>query len=321
MHTIPSRWTRLGKCDSNVGDGETMKLTIGLLIFICVTAVTVHLAATKKIDTPLAGVLLFFAIASGFITANYDVISRFKATKDGIEVETALNQIDEAKLSALSEIKKDVDAHKESIRLLVANANDTAKKLEEQKGSLSELIQTADELIDKTSDIYRLPDGRTRMGSAISGNPTVLLEKLKEHDEQIKNKDFQGAYATIKECVKIYEESKDKEDGVAMKTGGSLTPDGIAMIYGAASEHALRASDKEQALPWARKAHEASSSPRSKALLVRVLMGCGQLEEAQKLADDTLKTESKESSEFRSILVQAGILKNQSPTNESTPTK
>lgn len=286
-----------------------MKLTIGLLIFICVTAVTVHLAVSKKIDTPLTVVLLFFAIASGFVATNYDVISRFKATKDGIEIDTALNQIDEAKLTALSEIKKDVDAHKESIRLLVATANDTSKKLEEQKKALSDLVQTADELIDKTSDIYRLPDGRTRMGSAISGNPTVLLEKLKEHDELIKNKDLEGAYKTIRECVRIYEQSKDKEGGVAMRTGGALTPDGVAMVYGVASEHALRASDKEQALSWARKAQDASPGPRSKALLVRVLLVCGQVEEAQKIVDEALKLDDKESSEFRLILVQAGILK------------
>jgi heme/copper-type cytochrome/quinol oxidase subunit 3 len=78
-----------------------MKLTIGLLIFICMAAVTIHLAATKKIDAVMAAVLLTFAIGAAFVTANYDIISKAKISKDGLELETAINKLNKLKDSSI----------------------------------------------------------------------------------------------------------------------------------------------------------------------------------------------------------------------------
>jgi chromosome segregation ATPase len=128
-----------------------MKLTIGLLIFVIVTAITMYLAVKKRIDNKLSFIFLTFAIIAGFVTANYDVVGYLKLGREGLEVETqaAKRQIGDAKSKALAEIDSEVKSQKESIRLLMANANQTSDKLEEQRKALSDLIHTATALQEK----------------------------------------------------------------------------------------------------------------------------------------------------------------------------
>lgn len=128
-----------------------MKLTIGLLIFVLVTAITMYLAVKKRIDSKLTFIFLTFAIIAGFVTANYDVVRSLKLGREGLEVETqaAKREIGEAKSTALAEIDSEVKSQKESIRLLMANANETSDKLEEQRKALSDLIDTATFLQEK----------------------------------------------------------------------------------------------------------------------------------------------------------------------------
>jgi len=120
-----------------------MKETIGLLIFLCITAVTMHLSVSKKIDGKIALLFLSFAVLSGFVAANYDVIKRFKFGGNGVELETAKREIGTAKSDALKEIDTEVKSQKESIRLLISTANETSDKLETQRKALSELVTTA----------------------------------------------------------------------------------------------------------------------------------------------------------------------------------
>ena len=128
-----------------------MKLAIGLLIFLLVTAITMYLAIKKRIDSKLTVIFLAFAIIAGFVTANYDVIRFLKLGREGLEVETqaAKREIGEAKSTALAEIDSEVKSQKESIRLLVANANETSDKLKGQRKALSRLIDTAKVLQEK----------------------------------------------------------------------------------------------------------------------------------------------------------------------------
>lgn len=122
-----------------------MKLIIGLLIFVCITTVTLYLVTSKKIDHKLTVTLLIFAVFAGFVAANYDIVEHLKVRNKDFEVEvtTAKRQIDTSKTSALAEIGKEVKSQKESIRLLISNANDTSGKLEEQGKSLTDLIDKA----------------------------------------------------------------------------------------------------------------------------------------------------------------------------------
>jgi hypothetical protein len=51
VHTIPSRWSRLGKCDSDVGEMKMMRLTVTVLALLLVFT-----AGCRKDDVPITQV-------------------------------------------------------------------------------------------------------------------------------------------------------------------------------------------------------------------------------------------------------------------------
>lgn len=130
-----------------------MKDLVALLIFICVSITTIYIAVRKKIDLKMTITFLCFSIISGLTVSNYDVIKKFKW--GSIEVETAKKEITEAKETALKEIGIEVKDQKESIKLLISNANDTREKIEKQKEALNSLIQKASDLQFKIEDQKR----------------------------------------------------------------------------------------------------------------------------------------------------------------------
>jgi methyl-accepting chemotaxis protein len=127
-----------------------MKDLIALLAFICFSITTIYLSVNKLIDLKLTIALLCFSIISGITIANYDLIKKFKW--GNVEVETAKREIIGVKETALKEISSEVKDQKESIKLLISNANDTRDKIERQKESLTELIKTATDLQKKIEE-------------------------------------------------------------------------------------------------------------------------------------------------------------------------
>jgi len=116
-----------------------MKLTIGLLAFICISAISIHLAVIKKIDYGLTIILLCFSIAAGFVIANYDIIKNMEFGK--LKLEMAKKEILDVKESAISDIREEIVLQKNSINLLIRDANNSSKKLESQKNDIDELIK------------------------------------------------------------------------------------------------------------------------------------------------------------------------------------
>jgi len=127
-----------------------VKDLIAFLVFICVVITTIPLAVTKRIDRGLTVILLSFSIIALITIPNYDLVKRFKWL--GVEIETAKREIVETKESALKEISSQVKGQKESIKLLISNANDTRDKIKRQKEALNELIRTAINLQNKIED-------------------------------------------------------------------------------------------------------------------------------------------------------------------------
>jgi len=84
------------------------------------------------------------------IVVNYNSISKLKWGE--FEVDYAKTQIDTYTKNKLKDIAKEIDNHKESIRLLLSTANTTIEKLENQKEALNDLIQKAAELQTKIED-------------------------------------------------------------------------------------------------------------------------------------------------------------------------
>lgn len=121
-----------------------MQTLVACSIFVAIAAPTVYWAVTRKIDKGLTVILLSFSIVSGFMFANYDLIKTLKW--GNMEVETAKREIAEVKESAIKEMTAEIKEQKESIRLLILNANDTREKIEKQKEALNDVIRKASDL-------------------------------------------------------------------------------------------------------------------------------------------------------------------------------
>jgi chromosome segregation ATPase len=121
-----------------------MKEIIALIVFLIVFGITLYLLINKKISGRFAIALLCFSIISGISISNYDLIQSFKW--GGLELATVKKEITDIKDEALKEIKSEVVDQKQSIKLLITNANDSREKIEVQKESLNKLISKAQEL-------------------------------------------------------------------------------------------------------------------------------------------------------------------------------
>ncbi|OGV67901.1 MAG: hypothetical protein A2498_10850 [Lentisphaerae bacterium RIFOXYC12_FULL_60_16] len=184
-----------------------MKVTVGLLIFVCITVVTIHLAVSKKLDGKMTLLFLSFAVLSGFVAANYDAIRHLKFGGDGVELETAKQEISTAKSTALEEIDAEVKSQKESITLLISTANETSAKLEDQNKALSELISTATalqrEIEKQKQDVVNLnQDGQKAKQDVVNLNQDGQkakqeIVKLNQASSQIALALVRATYLTI----------------------------------------------------------------------------------------------------------------------------
>ena len=159
-----------------------MRDIVGLLVFLCLTIITIYLAVTKQINWRLTIVFFIFTIFSSFVIVKYEDIKKFKW--GDVELETAKKEISDLKGSAIKEIKDEVKEQKESIKLLISNANETKEKIEKQKESLNDLIETAKKLqkyIDnQTKIIIKLNESAENTKADIerlnlASNKTALL--------------------------------------------------------------------------------------------------------------------------------------------------
>jgi len=121
-----------------------MKEIIALLWAICITVVTIYFLVSGKLSKAPSGLLFSVAIVGGLAIVNYDFIKKFEGF--GVSVETARQEISSAKSEALTEIKNDVEAHKQSIALLIRTENELNDRLEKQKAIVDTMIEKAQSL-------------------------------------------------------------------------------------------------------------------------------------------------------------------------------
>lgn len=172
-----------------------MKLIIGLLIFICVTVLTMYFAVTKRFDYKLTIIFLVFAIMAGFVVANYDVVKHLKFGHEGLEVETkaAKLEIASAKTSALAEINTEMKSQKDAIQLLISNANDTYDKLGDQEKSITELLNSGTALQERIEE----QKAEVTMLNRDSQAAKKEIEKLNEASTRIALALFKATYLTL----------------------------------------------------------------------------------------------------------------------------
>ena len=225
------------------------------------------------------------------------------------KIKTAAQQAEtDAKEIAL--IRKRVESEAATVDLTVKEAAD-AKKL---VADLTEQNRIAEEkhkkFPEKTSEVVRLPDGRTKAGKIISGKPTLLFEKFEEAVASYQKKDFKRAFDEFSECVKIYEESR-KQELDAVMISGTLTQESLNKLYYIAAMTAQNIGEYDISLKWAKKAVDIKPTPKDKALLVTCYLNKNKTAEAQQLVDEMLNKNNDESELFKKILIKSGVPINQ----------
>ncbi len=130
-----------------------MKEVIGLVVFLGFAIVIVYGAFDKRIGTPLAVSLFLASLAAGFVIAKSDDILNFRFS--GLDITTIQQQVTEFKDQAISEIRNEVEAQKESIKLLTSEANQSRERLSEQQGSIESIVATAQEVEGRIGEHWR----------------------------------------------------------------------------------------------------------------------------------------------------------------------
>jgi len=174
--------------------------------------------------------------------------------------------------------------------------------LEDQTAAADWHLKQLDEHIQS---MKILPDGRTRMGNTVTGHAVVLLPKI-EALQKIAVESPAETLPLARECVTIYETTKERTKGVVL-ADGELGPEIVAWLYMTAASAAQRAGEHDQALAWARAAMEARPSGERQFLLVTALINKNLQTEANTLIQQGLRTSGTEATKFRQFLDQFKI--------------
>lgn len=213
----------------------------------------------------------------------------------------------------IAQIRKRVEAQAATMDL-VAKESAEAKRLLADLSKQNQIAeQKLKELGERTSEVVRLPDGRTKFGNIITGVPSTLQKEFDAGLAAYRQNDLPTALAAFSKCIEMHEKSKKQEGNVAM-ISGRVNPAAIATIYAYAADAALRSDKTDLAVPWAQLSVDTVPSPERKALLVACLIKNQKMKEAQELIDKTLKEQNNDSKRFRDVLIEWGFLSKQ-PNN------
>jgi hypothetical protein len=156
-----------------------MKIIFSILCFTIISFIAIYHSINKKIDNKLCIILLSFAIISGLSISNYDIVNKLKFGQ--FELETAKREINQTKINAIDSINAEVNSQKETIKLLIQNANYLSDKFDSQKNELMKLINTAtilqDNIKTQKQDIVNLNNEgkRTKVDIEILNNASAQI--------------------------------------------------------------------------------------------------------------------------------------------------
>lgn len=136
----------------------------------------------------------------------------------------------------------------------------------------------------------------------------LLKQRFEEAIEFHKKEQDKQAYVAARECVELYESSKDagKADGPDL---GGVTTDGAAAIYSVAAEICQRVDQHKRALDWARRAVALHPSPERKALLATTYLNLKMHAEANSIIEEATSSDDPASLELRQLLTAFGVIK------------
>ena len=136
-------------------------------------------------------------------------------------------------------------------------------KIELIREDIDKLIKALEDLDQRTSGIEKLPDGRSKIGSIITGKPYIVIEGHNQAVKFLHKNDFSTAFQHSKHAIEAFELSLKVESSI--KSVYLDTPK-IAKLYFVGAWSANRIKEHPLALQWAEKANK--TEPNLERLLL-----------------------------------------------------
>jgi len=158
----------------------------------------------------------------------------------------------------------------ETFEGVVSNAvSNTTERVELTAQQVQLLAQALRDLDQRTSDIEKLPDGRTKFGSFVAGKPKIAIEAFEAGLQNYTNRNSQAALENFQKAIALFETPMPSD--VAINASGDFTPEGKAAAYWYAGVSAQRLGSNDLANTFAEKAVKQESNWRTKELYTTTL--------------------------------------------------
>lgn len=173
--------------------------------------------------------------------------------------------------------------------------NQTEGKVELTIEDIRLLTQALKDLDQRTSGMEKLPDGRTKFGDMISGEPTVVIKENNIAAAYIESGNYSDAFIHSQNAIRAYEDANNVEDSVKQNKWyniqGHLIPENVGIIYRQGSALAHKLGNYTLAYEYAKKALDADPSMINNALWATVLYEQGKYQEALEYIEKALQVE------------------------------
>ncbi len=188
------------------------------------------------------------------------------------------------------------DETRDAIKELEDRIEDVNTDVALTRKDLKILTRALKDLEQRTSGIEKLPDGRIRIGSIITGHATVAMDENNAAAKYYKEKDFVKAFEHSKRAIQAYEESQRKVAEMKPTMEADLNKRAVAIIYYLGALSANRLKKDEQAYEWAEKANNHESNPKRIAILAITLFNLNRRTDALQVIENGLKQYPNDSS-------------------------
>ncbi len=166
---------------------------------------------------------------------------------------------------------------KKAIAAFENKLEQTGEDIRLNRGEIAFLTRALRDLDQRTSGIDKLPDGRTKIGGLVTGQPRIVLQKHNAAVSLYRQKRFADALLHSQAAIEAYEKSKTV--AATMRTG-NLSAENSAKIYFLGALLAQQVGDHIAAHEWAQRAAMLDSTPSHSAMLATALANLNRHSEA-----------------------------------------
>ena len=162
----------------------------------------------------------------------------------------------------LSQADDKIELTKNELRLLAQALKDLDQRI--SANELRLLAQASEDLDQRTSAMVKLPDGRTKFGSIISGTPSVVIDENNASVSNFQSGDYAGSLKHSQNAIKAYEDTKEIK---RVMSTGDLTAESVGTIYRLGAMAAQRLKEQKIAYQYAKKSVEVDPLAINNAVL------------------------------------------------------